>query len=178
MDDNQIMVQSSENTKIQASAASSLNAGIIASVFGIKLAAMLEKQAEGVRVLVCPASENPRQSVLLKVICDSAGVSESVQASIDDVLKSYLGFTGGLEDTSIDVNQAFYYYSSYPADKGDSNQEYAFSLGMTNTYNPTKPDGAPFTVESISFSLWNSKRQKVIDAMGMADIGTALDRFT
>ena len=60
----------------------------------------------GTRVLVSPAVSNPVQSVLLKDICKEANVSDSTKASVNDVLK-YLGFEGGVDGTSIDVNQAF-----------------------------------------------------------------------
>ncbi len=176
-----ITTTNAENTKIQASPAASLNAGIIASVFGIHLGAMLERDEAGMRVLVFPASENPRQSVKLIDVCTAAGIDSSVQSSIDSVVKE-LGFTGGLAATSIDVNQAFYYYSSHEADKGEGTNppkhEYAFSLGMTNSFTPTTPENVPFRVESLSFSMWNSTRQKVTDAMGMATVGDILDKFS
>ncbi len=182
MPEYQVITTNSAKTKIQAGAATSLNAGIIASIFGIHLGAMLEKGADGTRVLVFPTSENPRQSVKLIDICAAAGISKGVQGSIDSVLKDYLGFTGGLDGTSIDVNQAFYYYSSYEADQGEGEDapkhEYALSLGMTNSYTPHTPAGAPFQVESITFSLWNSTRQKVTDAMGMATVEDILDKFS
>ena len=93
-------------TKIQANAIASLEAGIAVSVFGIQLSAQLEKADGGTRVLVSPAVSNPVQSVLLKDICKEANVSDSTKASVNDVLK-YLGFEGGVDGTSIDVNQAF-----------------------------------------------------------------------
>lgn len=180
MSDYQITAVESENTKIKASKTVSLNAGIKISVFGITLMAELEKGDGGYRTIVCPASENPGQSVSLKDICNSAGVSEDVRNSVDRVLKDFLGFTGGIEQTTIDVNQAFYYYSSYDSDKsGDINHEYAFSLGMTNNFKPAKPKEAPpFEIRSISFSLWNSTRQKVLEAMGMTTVDKVLEKFS
>jgi hypothetical protein len=168
-------------TKIQANASASLEAGIAVSVFGIQLSAQLEKADGGTRVLVSPAVSNPVQSVLLKEICKEANVSDSTKASVNDVLK-YLGFEGGVDGTSIDVNQAFYYYSSYADDQDSSvtpalNHEYAFSLAMKDA-SPKPPTDFPFQVESISFALWNSKREKIVDAMGLKSIADALAAFS
>lgn len=179
MEETQITVTNSANTKIQAAESALLNAGITIEVFSIQLAAVLEKSSDGIRVLVCPATENPNQSVSLKTICTDAKVSETTQTSIDDVLKNFLGFEGGLAETTIDVNQAFYYYSSYEADKSaNANQEYAISVGMTNSFTPKTPEDVPFSIKSISFSLWNSTRQKVIDAMGITSVDDALKKFS
>lgn len=180
MKEYQITASETENTKIQAGASASFNAGIVISVFSIQLAAMLEKGEQGTRVLVCPATENPMQSVSLKNICASAGVSDSTQTSIDGVLKDFLGFTGGLAGTTIDVNQAFFYYSSYESDKtaGGVNQEYALSLGMTNDFTPITPKSVPFEIKSVSFSLWNSTRQKIVDSMGMTTVNDVLKKFS
>jgi hypothetical protein len=168
-------------TKIQANAAASLEAGIAVSVFGIQLSAQLEKADAEIRVLVSPAASNPVQSVSLGAICKEASVSDSMKVSVNAVLK-YLGFDGGVEETFIDVNQAFYYYSSYADDQDTSvtpplNYEYAFSLAVKNV-SPQQPENVPFQVKSISFALWNSKREKVVDAMGMKSIADALAAFS
>ena len=106
------------------------------------------------------------------------GISQDTQASIDGVIK-YLGFPGGLAETEIDVYQAFYYYSSSEKDKaGDVNQEYTFSLGITNTFEPHPQDTLPFNIESISFSLWNSTREKIVDSLGVFSIQDILKKFS
>lgn len=174
----QIVANEEESTKIQAVSEASLNAGAIISVFGIRLLGAVERSATDTRVLVCPSTENPKQSVKLSSICNSVGISQDTQASIDGVIK-YLGFPGGLAETEIDVYQAFYYYSSSEKDKaGDVNQEYAFSLGITNTFEPHPQDTLPFNIESISFSLWNSTREKIVDSLGVFSIQDILKKFS
>lgn len=174
----QIVVNEEESTKIQAIKDASINAGAVISVFGIHLMGAVEKSDDGTRVLVCPSTENPKQSVSLDSVCDSAGISTTTKASIDSAIK-YLGFTGGIAGTKIDVYQAFYYYSSSEKDKaGDVNQEYAFSLGMTNGGELNPQEKLPFSIDSISFSLWNSTREKVVESLGVYSIADMLKKFS
>lgn len=174
----QIVVNEEESKKIQAVKDASINAGAVISVFGIHLMGAIENSADGTRVLVCPSTENPKQSVSLDSICDSVGISSTAKESIDSVIK-YLGFTHGIKETTIDVYQAFYYYSSYKTDTADGlNQEYAFSLGMTNGGELNPPEGLPFSIESISFSLWNSTREKVVESLGVYSIADMLKKLS
>ena len=169
-----------ERTKINAAEAATINAGAVISVFGIQLMGAVEKNADGTRILVCPSTNNSGQSVKLKDICDKAGILPDNQASIDDVIK-YLGFSGGIDGTSIDVHQAFYYYSSNEKDIDKDkkiNQEYAFSLGITNNPKPEQKESFPFEIESISFSLWNSTREKLVESMGIYTISDILEKFS
>lgn len=175
----QITANEEQSTKILAAKEASINAGAVISVFGIHLMGAIEKSADGTRVLVCPSTENPKQSVKLDSVCTSVGVSKEQQDSIDSVIK-YLGFAGGLAETEIDVYQAFFYYSSSDKDKaeGDVKQEYAFSLGITNTFEPKPQETLPFEIESISFSLWNSTREKVVESLGIFSISDMLKKFS
>jgi hypothetical protein len=165
-------VGAADSTVIQADKTAQLEAGIVVSVFGIQLSAAFEKGDAGVRVLVSPATENPHQSVSLKSVCDGAKITNT--DGVDAVLTA-LGFTGGVAGTEIDVNQAFYYYSSIAADASDGiSQEYALSLALVNTgFTPSLKD-APFTIERITFALWNSKRPKIVKSMGLQTIAAVL----
>lgn len=179
----QITASSSESTKIQANKNANINAGAVISVFGIQLMAAVEKQADATRFLVCPSTENPKQSVSLESICNEAGIDDSKKKSINDVME-FLGFTGGVNETFVNVYQAFFYYSSSDNDKAGANKdidkEYAFSLGITNEFKPEYPDGKepPFTIKSISFSLWNSTREKVVNSLGTYSIEDMLVKFS
>lgn len=171
-----------ERTKIHAAEAATINAGAVISVFDIHLMGAVEKNAEGTRILVCPSTNNSGQSVKLKDICDKAKIPSDKQTSIDEAIK-YLGFSGGIDGTSIDVHQAFYYYSSNEKDAvvvdKDKKivQEYAFSLGITNILD-SKPKDLPFEIKSISFSLWNSTREKLVESMGIYTISDILKNFS
>lgn len=175
----ELTTNGSENTQIHADKTLSLNAGLSFNVFGIDIDTMLEKNAEGMRALLCPGMHVEKQSVMLASICQAAGVSEETQASVDSVIQ-YIGFTGGLAETSIDVNQAFFYYSNCPDDvtPEGGTSEYAFSLAMENHFTPSGELNFPFTIKNISFSLWNTTRQKVLDTMGMGNLESALANFS
>ncbi len=169
-------VNEAGNTGIQANNTVSLNAGIKLSIFGITLMGVFEKNNTNIRVIVCPDWENPSQSVNLGTICSNAKVSDEVIKQVNEVLQELCGTD--VNSITIDVNQAFYYYSNYDSDISSGiNNEYAFSLGMTNHFEPPKLD-YPFTIESVSFSLWNSTRQKVLEKMGMTTVSQVLEKFT
>lgn len=195
----QVAVSEEESTKIRAAEASSINVGAVISVFGIQLIGTVEKEGDGTRIFVCPSTENPKQSVKLDSICGSVGFTEAQKKTIGEIIK-YLGFNGGIEKTEIDVYQAFFYYSSHDKDKAEYekkdnkeddkkdnekkdekivlNQEYAFSLGITNTYKPEPDETIPFGIESISFSIWNSTRKKVTESLGIYSISDMLKNFS
>ena len=175
----QITTSASESTKIHANEKANINAGAAISVFGIHLMAAVEKQADATRFLVCPSTENPKQSVSLASILKDAEI-EDKKDSIDGVIK-FLGFPGGVDKTFVDVYQAFFYYSSSENDKAGANKdidkEYAFSLGITNEFKPEPTEPLPFSIESISFSLWNSTREKVVNSLGTYSIEDMLEKF-
>lgn len=176
----ELTVNGSENTKIQAGAALSLNAGISFSVFGIHIETMLEKKDDGMRALLCPGTKVEEQKVSLKKICDAANVPNETQVSVDSIIR-YIGFTGGLAETDISVNQAFFYCSSCPGDASSEGKtsEYAFSLALNNSkFEPSGELNFPFEIENITFSLWNTTRQKVLDTMGMGNLESALANFS
>lgn len=170
-----------EKTKIHAAEAATINTEAVISVFGFRLMGAFERNAEGTRVLVCQPTKDPEQKpVTLESVCTSAGVPEDKRNSIDSVIK-YLGFTGGIAGIEIDVHQVFYYYSSNEKDIDKDkkiDQEYAFSLGITNTFEPKPEKPLPFTIESISFSLWNSTREKLVESMGIYTILDILGKFS
>ena len=153
----------------------------VISVFDIKLMGAVEKSGDVTRVLVCPSTTNSGQSVSLKKILGKVEINPDNQTSIDKVIK-YLGFSGGIDGTEIDVHQAFYYYSSNENDAAavdnneKINQEYAFSLGIKNNLD-SKPTDFPFAIESVTVSLWNSTRKKLVESMGMYTISDILGKF-
>lgn len=176
----QITASAAESTKIHANEKASINAGAVISVFGIPLIGAVEKDENCTRILVCPSTENPNRSVSLASILKEAGI-EDKKDSIDDVIK-FLGFPGGVDQTDVKVYQAFFYYSNSENDKAGANKdidkEYAFSLGITNEYEPKPTEQPPFNIESITFSLWNSTREKVINSLGTYSIEDMLVKFS
>ncbi|MBD5115071.1 MAG: hypothetical protein HDT46_07685 [Ruminococcaceae bacterium] len=184
--ENYQITTATRNTKIQVNPDASLNFGADVEVFGIKLTGVIEKNNNDVRILVCPTSKNPQQDVTLKAILGELGITDTSQA--DDVLK-FVGFDGGADKVDIKVHQAFFYSSNAEADiasitvpdKGTVkiDREYAFSLGMVNTFEPS--DNAkklPFKIDSISFSLWNSTRKGVVESLGAYGIADKLDKLS
>jgi hypothetical protein len=157
-------------TSIQVTSTIQVGAELTIEAFGMVFSGVIEKTDDGTRLLVSPGGKTFSQTATLDNVLKSCDVDEKSIASLDSVLK-YVGITS--KDFVIAINTAFYYYSTYAADLPDDTHktEYAFSIAVNNTSDPTD---APFKIDSVGVSIWNSTRPGIINSMGLVNIGDKL----
>lgn len=119
-----------------------------------------------------------------KIAGNSGGVNQTeIQNQI--INAGNITDKGILDGISIVLKEIFFYhqstkiyeqvspgnYSDTPKDAGTSSFEYAFDIEIENK-NFFKND--IFTINSLSFSIWNTTRKKIIDTMNLTNIDDIL----
>lgn len=173
-------VGDSDAAKIQATDSSVALAAEI-SVFGIKLNAILEKGKDGnsyIKALVCLGGEQPKQSVTLGKVCQE--ISSNVKVIVDDVLQ-FLKLDSS-DNINIEIGQAYYYYSGNQNDWkkiGDDTIKYEYAFSVKITEKPQEGElSLPFSIDSVSFSIWNTERNSIIKAMDLETIDEKLKELS
>ncbi|MDR0986962.1 MAG: hypothetical protein LBL98_04625 [Ruminococcus sp.] len=143
-------------------------------LFGMFFSGIFEKGSGGIRLLVAPGGKTLRQSATLKSVLDACGVSTAQQASVTDAL-TYVGMS--VEGLIINLDTAFVYHSSYPADAcGTDTTEYAFSIDFQNSAQPKDPP--PFKIDNIGFSIWNTTRASIKNSMSLVTVADKLKELS
>jgi hypothetical protein len=181
MEENQMVVANTAassaagdtDTKLQTGALG-LGVDLNIELFGMFFSGIFEKGSGGIRLLVAPGGKTLRQSATLKSVLKACGVSTEQEASITDAL-DYVGMT--VEGLVINLDTAFVYHSSYPADAcGTDTTEYAFSIDFENKAQPTP--APPFKIDKIGFSIWNTTRESIKNSMSLVTVADKLKELS
>lgn len=157
------------------------NVGIDFSLIGTKLHAAYEKRGEdGYAILLMPSEQMADSGVSIgEVISDIRGLVSGVDDKADttsmekDMQSGVSGLSeeGGegfdLNKLIIKLQMAYLYI--HKTEK-ESTLEYAFQLQVISKDVIPEKIQKLITIDNLSISVWNTDRQKVIDAMALVTI--------
>lgn len=159
--------------------------GINFSLLNTKFHGLFEKNGEeGYAILLMPSREDGDSSLSIGQLVDDikhlvGGVND--KANTDkleaDLYKNLSGLEGGgdasvLDKLYVKLQMAFLYIKKT---KETSDVEYAFQLKvLSKDVIPSEIQNI-VDVESVSFSIWNTKRKKVLEQMSLKTISDYLE---
>ncbi|MDR3600776.1 MAG: hypothetical protein P4L49_09900 [Desulfosporosinus sp.] len=155
--------------------APSISAAINLTLFNTDLSAVYQSETTGTKILVIPTDEPKGGMKLTEILAEVNNMinkftGSSSKVSEDDIKKTLNDFgLSSFESIRIELRQVFFYYET-----ATKNLEYALSIRITDDIKPGEELSKLFTVKSLSFSIWSTKRQKILDRMQLGDISALL----
>lgn len=130
------------------------------------------------KILVMPTDTEPHPMKLTQMIADinniivSFGGGEEVSA---DDMKETLNSMGlsVLEDIGVEMRQLFLFLETSTKNPDKKSCEYAFNFVITNDVTPDDSFSL-FKFKKLSFAVYNTERNKIIERMDLEDIDELL----
>lgn len=155
---------------------------VVFELLDTTLSATLECHADGGReLLILPQHQSQTKPFTLAdslqgingMFKDLAG-DDALQLSCDEVFRQLENFMEGLSlDTlKVAILQVFLHITK-PAE-GDTELEYAFSMNISSAGEAAPKDFTFAALDSISFGIWNTDKQKILKDMGLLSIAEQL----
>lgn len=154
-----------------------INLSVDVVILNIPLTAVIEKHADGsMELLIMPQRQTQTDRfTLADLISGINGAFKSITGSdmfkLDtDAVKDKLGgLLESVEGISVALQQVFLHVRYAGDDSSDVSLEYAFCLKITSKTPETK--GFDFAeIQSVSFGIWNTKRESILSEMGLTSI--------
>ena len=154
-----------------------LNLSVDVVILNTPLTAVIEKHTDGsMELLIMPQCQTQAdQFTLADFISGVNDAFKSITGSdifkldIDTVKDKLGGFLESVEGISVALQQVFLHVRYGGGDSSDVSLEYAFSLKITSKTPETK--GFDFAeIQSVSFGIWNTKRESILSEMGLTSI--------
>lgn len=158
-----------------------INVGVNFALLNTYLMAVLEKDENGVELLVKPQVQYKSQPFTLTELID--GINELFKGltggsefnlsaeTIFNQIKQFLKGSG-LDTMTIAIRQVFLHLKK-PA-KGKLQFEYAFSISITMSEDIDLTDFTLASLQSLSFGIWNTDNKRILSNMGLLSIAAQL----
>ena len=158
-----------------------INVGVNFALLNTYLMAVLEKDENGVELLVKPQVQYKSQHFTLTELID--GINELFKGltggsefnlsaeTIFNQIKQFLKGSG-LDTMTIAIRQVFLHLKK-PA-KGKLQFEYAFSISITMSEDIDLTDFTLASLQSLSFGIWNTDNKRILSNMGLLSIAAQL----
>jgi len=158
-----------------------LSLGVKFTILKTDLQAVFNKNGGNIDVLVAPTDAIANQPMSIGEVIDQIKKLMNGQADVEDLQEKITNTVSTVNTGSaFDINkvtflirQAFLYY--YKKEDKTSGMEYAFSLEISFADMMKEIDF--LRLDSISLSLWTTKRSKVIEQMGIFNIDEYLKKY-
>lgn len=174
---------------LNASTSTHINVGVNFALLNTYLMGILEKDENGVELLVKPQVQYKSRPFKLDALI--SGINELFNKltdshnfdlsskTISEQLKKFLKGTG-LDTMTISIQQVFLHLTKPPKtkdkgnDKGELQFEYAFSISITMSEDIGLQDFTLASLQSLSFGIWNTDNKKILSNMGLLSIAEQL----
>lgn len=157
------------------------------TVLKTDLQAVFNKNGDDIEVLVAPTDAVANQPMSIGEVIDEiktlmggekaeiGNLEEQITTAVGTVDASGQSGENGvnIKDVTFMIRQAFLYY--YKKGDASSGMEYAFSLEISFAGMMDKIDF--LSLNSISLSLWTTKRSKIIEQMGIFNTDEFLQKY-
>jgi len=158
-----------------ASEAPSVSAAVDLTLFNTELSAVYQSDSTGSKILVLPTDDPKGGMKLTEIIAEVNNMinkftGSETKVSEEDIKNTLKEFgLSSFEAIRIELRQVFFYYET-----ATKNLEYALAIRITDDIKPGEELSKLFTVKSLSFSIWSTKRKKILDRMQLGEISALL----
>ncbi len=161
-----------------------LSLGVKFTILKTDLQAVFSKNEGEIKVLVAPTDAIANQSMSIGEVIDEIKKlmggekvdEENLKGEITNAVSTVNGEGKGdvdIKNVTFMIRQAFLYY--YKKKDNSSGMEYAFSLEIS--FDNMMKEIDFLSLDSISLSLWTTKRSKIIEQMGIFNIDEYLKKY-
>lgn len=166
---------------LKATTSPHINVGVNFTLLNTHLMGILEKDENGVELLVKPQVQYKSQPFTLTELIDGINKlfkgltgDREFNLSAETILNQIKQFLkgSGLDTMTIAIRQVFLHLTK--SAKGKLQFEYAFSISITMSEDINLTDFTLASLQSLSFGIWNTDNKKILSNMGLLSIAEQL----